>query len=116
VILSGAVRVTLEPSGQEVARTGAGGYFGEMSVLTGDPRTATVSAVGDVVVLEITADTFRRLASVNPAVVEQISLEVARRREGLEHSREVAAVAAAAIPEARRTFLARVQRFLGFGG
>ncbi len=114
VICRGEVRVTLEPGGQEVARIGAGGYFGEMSLLTGEPRTATVSAADDVVVLELTADTFRRLANVNPTVVEQISLEVARRREGLERSREVAAVAAAAIPEARRTFLARVQKFLGF--
>ena len=116
VLSGGEVRVTLEPSGQEVARIGAGAYFGEMSLLTGEPRTATVSAVDDVVLLEITADTFRHLASVNPSVVEQISLEVARRREELERSREVAAVAAAAVPEARRSFLARVQKFLGFGG
>jgi small-conductance mechanosensitive channel/CRP-like cAMP-binding protein len=114
VVCSGEVRVTLEPSGQEVARIPAGRYFGEMSLLTGEPRTATVSAINDAVVLEITAASFRRLASVHPAVVEQISLEVAARREGLERSREVAAVAAAAVPEARRTFLARVQKFLGF--
>jgi len=115
VVCRGEVRVTLEPSGQEVARTGVGGYFGEMSLLTGEPRTATVSAVEDTVVLEITADSFRRLAMVHPAVVEQISLEVAARREGLERSREVA-TAAAVVPEARRSFLARVRTFLGFGG
>jgi small-conductance mechanosensitive channel/CRP-like cAMP-binding protein len=114
VICRGEVRVTLEPTGQEVARVGAGGYFGEMSLLTGEPRTATVSALDDSVVLEITADTFRRLAMVHPAVIEQISLEVAARREGLERSREVATVAAV-VPEARRSFLARVQKFLGFG-
>ena len=114
VICRGEVRVTLEPTGQEVARVGAGGYFGEMSLLTGEPRTATVSAIDDAVILEITADTFRRLAMVHPAVIEQISLEVAARREGLERSREVATVAAV-VPEARRSFLARVQKFLGFG-
>ena len=115
VVCRGEVRVTLEPSGQEVARIAAGGYFGEMSLLTGEGRTATVSAVDDAVVLEITADTFRRLAMVQPVVIEQISLEVAARREGLERSREVAAVATV-IPEARRSFLTRVQKFLGFGG
>jgi branched-chain amino acid transport system substrate-binding protein len=115
VVCRGEVRVTLEPNGQEVARIAAGGYFGEMSLLTGEGRTATVSAVDDAVVLEITADTFRRLAMVQPAVIEQISLEVAARREGLERSREVAAVATV-IPEARRSFLTRVQKFLGFGG
>ena len=45
VVLSGRVRVVLEPSGQEVAVIEPGGFFGEMSMLTGDPRTATVRAV-----------------------------------------------------------------------
>ena len=47
VVLDGRVRITLEPSGQEVAVTSRGGFFGEMSMLTGDPRTATVSALDD---------------------------------------------------------------------
>ncbi len=81
-------------------------------MLTGEPRTATVSAVEDTDVLEIDAATFRHLAAVKPMVIEQISLEVALRREGLERTREISAVAV--MPEARRTFLARVQQFLGF--
>ena len=48
-----AVSVVLEPSRNEVARIQPGGYFGEMSLLTGEPRTATVLAVGDVDVIEI---------------------------------------------------------------
>jgi CRP-like cAMP-binding protein len=32
IVLSGRVRITLEPSGQEVATTAAGGFFGEMSM------------------------------------------------------------------------------------
>ncbi len=114
VVCRGEVRVTLEPNAHEVARLGAGAYFGEMSLLTGEPRTATVSAVDDVVVLEIAADSFRRLAAVHPDVIEQISSEVAARREGLERSREVAA-AVAVVPEERRSFVARVQKFLRFG-
>ena len=47
VVLDGRVRVTLEPSGQEVAVISRGAFFGEMSMLTGDPRTATVSALDD---------------------------------------------------------------------
>ncbi|MBA3271014.1 MAG: mechanosensitive ion channel [Acidobacteria bacterium] len=42
VLLSGSARVVIEPAGAEVARLAPGGFFGEMSMLTGDPRTATV--------------------------------------------------------------------------
>ena len=62
VLMKGQARVVLEPSGQEVAVIPAGGFFGEMSMLTGDHRTATVKALDDVMVLEIAAKDFRELA------------------------------------------------------
>lgn len=116
VICRGQVQVTLEPSGQKVATIGEGGYFGEMSLLTGDARTATVSAMTDCSLLEITATAFRRLAMDHPAVIEQIGLAVAERREGLERSRLAAAAPVAAPEVAHRSFLARIQRFLRLPG
>ena len=66
VICRGGARVTVSPGGQEVARFGPGGYFGEMSLLTGQPRTATVSAIDDCLLLEISARrTSGRLRSRN---------------------------------------------------
>ncbi|RPJ85562.1 MAG: hypothetical protein EHM13_00610 [Acidobacteria bacterium] len=116
VVCRGSVRVTVEPAGREVATIGEGGYFGEMSLLTGEPRTATVSAIPDCSVLEITAPSFRKIALANPAVLEQMTRDVSLRREGLARTRE-AAVADAVPPEAvHATFLARVQRFLGLAG
>src|SRR5579864_7140519 len=56
VIVDGEAKVTIDPAGQEVARLASGGFFGEMSLLTGEPRSATVSAVTDCELLEITAD------------------------------------------------------------
>ena len=73
VVLDGRVRVTLEPSGQEVAVTSRGGFFGEMSMLTGDPRTATVSALDDALLLEISAERFRELAVMRHGLVEHVS-------------------------------------------
>lgn len=111
VIRSGEIAVTLEPSGQEVARTAAGGYFGEMSLLTGEPRTATVTALVDCTVLEITADTFRDVIYPNPAVIEQVSDIAMQRRLELERTR----AAAPSSDENRVTsagFLDRVKRFL----
>ena len=63
----------LEPSGQEVAVIESGGFFGEMSMLTGDPRTATVRAIDDVRALEIPAERFRAVALERPGLVEHIS-------------------------------------------
>ena len=110
VVLKGRVRVVLEPSGQEVAIIPAGGFFGEMSMLTGDPRTATVRAVDDATVLEISAAQFRELAVANPALLDHVSSIVGSRRTALEEAR--ASVLAVAAPEAKQTFLARMRRFL----
>ncbi|MGE0863850.1 MAG: mechanosensitive ion channel domain-containing protein [Vicinamibacterales bacterium] len=110
VLLGGSARVTLEPSGQEVAVIAAGGFFGEMSMLTGEPRTATVRAIGDTSALEIAAADFRALAVADPALLDHISAIVTTRRSGLEEAR--ASAAAIASPEARQTFMARMRKFL----
>jgi small-conductance mechanosensitive channel/CRP-like cAMP-binding protein len=115
VVGSGRVRVSIDPGNREVARTEAGGYFGEMSMLTGDPRTATVSAIDDTVLLEIDADAMRRLALANPAVVERIGETVARRRAGLERTRADAASELGASENAQ-SFLNRMRRFLRLPG
>jgi len=110
VLLAGAARVTLEPSGREVAVIPAGGFFGEMSMLTGDRRTATVRAVEDVRALEISAADFRELAVADPALLDHISSVIAARRTGLDEAR--ASAAAAVVPEGKQTFLARMRKFL----
>ncbi len=110
VLLSGTARVTLEPSGQQVAVIPPGGFFGEMSMLTGDRRTATVRALDDVQALEISAAHFRELAVADPALLEHISGIVSARRTGLDEAR--ASAASAVAPEAKQTFLARMRKFL----
>jgi len=111
VLLSGSARVVIEPAGAEVARLAPGGFFGEMSMLTGDPRTATVRAVDDVRVLEMSADRFREVALERPGLVEHISTVVSARRVELDEVR--AAVAATAVATtAPRTLFRRIQEFL----
>ena len=84
VLMKGHARVVLEPSGQEVAVIPAGGFFGEMSMLTGDRRSATVKAMDDVAVLEIAAKDFRELALANPGLLDHVStiIEHAAHRAG----------------------------------
>ena len=111
VVLDGRVRITLEPSGQEVAVTSRGGFFGEMSMLTGEPRTATVSALDDALLVEITADRFRELALARTGLVEQVSEMVVARRAGLESARAAAEQAHAKAP-ARAGLIARIKKSL----
>ena len=113
VVCAGRVEVVLEPDRRRLATIDAGGYFGEMSLLTGDPRTATVVAVGDTTVLELDADVFRRLGAADPQAVEQIGVAAVARRVELERARH-AAKSAASI-ETPDTLLGRMKRFLGIG-
>jgi CRP-like cAMP-binding protein len=115
VVLSGRVRVVLEPSNQEVAIIEPGGFFGEMSMLTGDARTATVRAIDDVRVLEIQAEQFREIALEQPSIVEHMSTLIAARRIGLDEARATAANSSITTT-APRTLLGRIQKFLRLPG
>jgi small-conductance mechanosensitive channel/CRP-like cAMP-binding protein len=111
IVCSGSAAVVLEPDRREVAVIGKGGYFGEMSLLTGDARSATVIARGDTTVLELDAEVFRALGAADPEAVEQIGLAAMTRRAQLAQVRD--ATQAAAVADAPATFLGRMKRFLG---
>lgn len=57
-----------------------GQFFGEMSLLTGEPRSATVVAATDVVAHEITKENMNGLLIQRPELAEIISTVVAERR------------------------------------
>jgi small-conductance mechanosensitive channel len=109
VIAEGQVAVTIG-AGHEVARIATGGFFGEMSLLTGDPRSATVAARGDCRVVEIGADAFKDYVTTHPDAIETIAAAAANRRRELDTSR---AAAAASTAEARATLADRMRRFFG---
>ena len=101
----------LEPSGREVAVIEPGGFFGEMSMLTGEPRTATVRAIDDAHVLEVPSERFREVALERPGLIEHISDVVTARRAELDGAR-AAAAATAVSPNAPKTLFSRIQQFL----
>jgi small-conductance mechanosensitive channel/CRP-like cAMP-binding protein len=108
IVSRGRVSVTID-QGREVARIEEGGVFGEMSLLTGEPRTATVRAVGDVSVLEIDASAFRRFVTAHPDTIERLADAAAVRRRELDDVRAAASGSA----EARKSLVARMRRFFG---
>jgi CRP-like cAMP-binding protein len=110
IVGTGRAVVRLEPGGQQVAVIEPGGHFGEMSLLTGEPRTASVVAQGDTHVIEIDAELFRRLGAIYPQAVEQIAMAAVTRRAELEQVR--AGSQATSVADVPATLVARMKKFL----
>ena len=83
VIVRGSVKVQVpEKDYQRTINTlHENDFFGEMSLLTGEPRTATVIAVEECEVLRIDKDGLRPIFETNPALVQAVSDLVEARRE-----------------------------------
>jgi CRP-like cAMP-binding protein len=111
VLRAGEAAVTIAGAEGELARLTQGAFFGEMSLLTGDSRSATVTAVTDCELLEIGVEAFRRVVMSDAISVERVAAAVGSRREELERYR-AARAAATAEAETPQTFLDRVKRFL----
>ena len=65
--------------GTQVDTIGPGSYFGEMAVLDGGPRTATITATGQVFVLHLPPATLSRILDTQPTIARQIDEELTRR-------------------------------------
>ena len=113
IICSGRVEVVLEPNNTQVAIIESGGYFGEMSLLTGEPRTATVRALGDATVLELDADLFRTLGAHDPQAIEDVGIAAMERRPELDQAKD--ASRRTDVVDAPTSFLSRMKRFLRIG-
>jgi small-conductance mechanosensitive channel len=75
VIMSGRVEVTALQEGTPSVRLAtleAGDYFGEMSLMTGAPRSATVAAVVETRLLEVCKESFRRILAAQPDLVDRL--------------------------------------------
>jgi small-conductance mechanosensitive channel/CRP-like cAMP-binding protein len=78
------VRVEREGRSQAVGTLVAGDCFGEISLLTGEPRSATVLATRDCEVLEIEKETMGILLREHPELAESLSETVVARRSATE--------------------------------
>jgi small-conductance mechanosensitive channel/CRP-like cAMP-binding protein len=82
VLLRGTAQVSVARNGSPI-RIGvlrAGDCFGEMSLLTGEPRTATVRADNDCEVLEISKLVMAGLLHAAPQCLDQLSELLAKRK------------------------------------
>ena len=79
LVASGRVSVRMR-TGIELAKLSKGQYFGEMSLLTGEPRTTSVVAEEDAVLLEFGRECFVEHFANNPQLTESLSQLLASRR------------------------------------
>ena len=120
LILDGVVEVIGKtPEGPRVvlAKLAAGDCFGEMSLLTGEPRNATVRAAGDVMTMEIRKEDFLPLIGGNPELADRLAEVIEARRisraESLKRADEEAAPAPSARVGGHRSLAHLIRDFFG---
>ncbi len=115
VIRTGRVAVSVagaDGAGLTVAHLGPSAFFGEMSLLTGEPRSATVTAETDVAVLEVAKPVLSGILKDNAALAEKLGAILEQRVN--ERQARVAAAGdkgIGAIP--RIALVARIRKFFG---
>jgi CRP/FNR family transcriptional regulator, cyclic AMP receptor protein len=79
VLVEGSVAVRRR--GRKLADLGAHDWFGEIAILTYEPRTATVMATSPVRLLVISDRAFRRVVETTPRIALKVLSSVAQRLE-----------------------------------
>src|SRR6201994_4363356 len=86
-LTSGVVRVLITPSPDREVILGdieAGGYFGEMAAIDGQPRSAGILAITDATIARMPATAFREIFRQFPDVAEQLLLHLVGRLRTLD--------------------------------
>jgi CRP-like cAMP-binding protein len=91
IILKGEAEVRLYSedgsSFHAVSKLAAGDFLGEMGLMTGEPRSATVIALSEVASYRLDRESFSDILLKRPAIAESISAVLAKRRVELDAAR-----------------------------
>jgi CRP-like cAMP-binding protein len=82
------VRIASSEGDRKVAVLKAPSFFGEMALMTGQPREATVVALSEVECLRVDKADFQGILQRRPTIAERISEILAARRVELDAARE----------------------------
>ncbi len=77
---------TVKRKGRVLARLGPGDFFGELAVVAGVPRTATVIADTDMVIETLNRREFSSLLDESPRIAKKILVGAVRRLHEIEES------------------------------
>jgi small-conductance mechanosensitive channel/CRP-like cAMP-binding protein len=117
IIREGRVGVLMNaPAGPptKVAELGPGAFFGEMSLLTGEPRAGTVTAETDVEVLRVSKQDFAGLLQANAELAGKLA-QVLEKRLAQNQAAAATSTPSATAPETRSALAARIRWFFGLG-
>ena len=86
VVLHGGVQVAAkkQAAAVELARLKEGDIFGEMSLLTRKPATATVTSTGNSILLRLPRESFQELVLTHPQILELVSELTEKRKSATE--------------------------------
>lgn len=94
-----------------VASLGPGDFFGEMGLLTGEPRNATVVASEDCLCIVIKSGTFKRIFNEHPEFAGRVSACLAHREAGLRALKDKATGMPESEKQAGENILGAIKRF-----
>jgi small-conductance mechanosensitive channel len=118
LVESGRVGVSIHEAGGETRRLAViepGSAFGEISLLTGEPRTATVRALTETVLIEIEKESLAPVLQANPALAEAFGESMRRRQRETADLFDATRETAEKAPD-RAVLGGRIARFFGLKG
>jgi small-conductance mechanosensitive channel/CRP-like cAMP-binding protein len=116
ILAFGEAEVLYEPPGgapQAISTLHAGQFFGEIALVTGDGRTATVVAKTDVECYRLDRASFQGLLAGKPQIAEEIKRVMGGRTGDLESARQAFAGVVAPTADAEVRLVSRIRRLLG---
>ena len=100
---------------REIARLMEGQFFGEMALLTGERRSATIEAATDVDLFMIDKPAFQDILAANPTIAVDISTLLSERREALTQAQDdlTAPLLTPGAGELKNDILGRIRAYFG---
>jgi CRP-like cAMP-binding protein len=114
ILAFGEAEVLYEPphgGRQVIGAVHPGEFFGEMALISGEARSATVVAKTDVECYRLDRATFQELLHARPEIEAEVRRIVGSRKPDLEQARDAFANVPETVDEKKARLLTRIRRF-----
>jgi small-conductance mechanosensitive channel/CRP-like cAMP-binding protein len=113
IVQSGKVSITRDAGGTptEIATLGRGEFFGEMALMTGEQRSATVRAAIASILIGVPQAPVKDLLVDAPELAATISHAIAERQAAIQAARTAGTVEPTSVEERSTQLLSRIRRF-----